>query len=344
LNNYLKYIKKPTSFNQTKEKPNAFDIDFYFFCKVNNFDYNNKDKDKYNSFKNIGLNGLIYHPKQLMNMFSKITLYNFLSNIYISCKINIEPIPIQNFVNKYLYNSSFDYLSNLLIKEKYRCLNNNYNILFLVFIGNEKIGIDLLEKIIEHKKINSEFNISICFNDDKIISSNKIKKMIKSNFDYYAIYKSKNMGTDITSTLLMYNEILKNHNFTHIYKFHTKSILPVYNELTNYLLKMPLDELIELKVENSNCIGSTNHYLNINSDGHNNILKTRYKQFIDMDKAFVAGTIFYAKNTVFNTVLDFVKNNNYRSYLFNNLYENNSINKDCSPIHFLERLFGVIKL
>jgi hypothetical protein len=41
-------------------------------------------------------------------------------------------------------------------------------------------------------------------------------------------------------------------------------------------------------------------------------------------------------------VCEFVKNNNFKCYLFNNLYENNSINKNYSPIHFLERLFGII--
>ena len=30
--------------------------------------------------------------------------------------------------------------------------------------------------------------------------------------------------------------------------------------------------------------------------------------------------------------------------LLNNLYENNSINVDFSPIHFLERLFGIINV
>jgi hypothetical protein len=58
----------------------------------------------------------------------------------------------------------------------------------------------------------------------------------------------------------------------------------------------------------------------------------------------VGGTIFYADSIVFEKVIDFIKNNNYRSYLLNSLYENNSINEDFSPIHFLERLFGIIKL
>ena len=63
-----------------------------------------------------------------------------------------------------------------------------------------------------------------------------------------------------------------------------------------------------------------------------------------MDYNFVAGTIFYCRSIVFEKVIQFMENNNYKSYLLNNLYENNSINKDYSPIHFLERVFGVVKL
>ena len=46
----------------------------------------------------------------------------------------------------------------------------------------------------------------------------------------------------------------------------------------------------------------------------------------------------------FESQLNYLVDNNYRSYFLNNLYENNCINKDYSPIHFIERLFGVIKL
>jgi hypothetical protein len=341
LNKYLKYIKKPENFNKNKEISNAFDIDFYFFCKANNFEYN-KTNIVCNYFKSIGMNGFIYHPKQLKNFFLNVSLYNFMNNIYISTELNFQPMTIQDFLNKYLYNSSFDFFTSLLIKKKYSCLNNNFDILFLVFIGNEEIGIDLIDKIIEHKKINSNFNISFCFNSDKILNSPIIKNAIKNNFDYYAIYKCKELGTDITPTLLMYNEIIKTHQFNHIYKFHTKSILKPYNELTNYLLKKSLDDLLVDRNLNCNCIGNPNHYLHIDLDVYNNKLKNQYNYKIDINCVFVAGTIFYTDNNTFYKVLDFVKNNNYRSYLLNNLYENNSINMDFSPIHFIERLFGII--
>jgi hypothetical protein len=152
------------------------------------------------------------------------------------------------------------------------------------------------------------------------------------------------MGTDITPTLLMYNEIVKLHKFDHIYKFHTKSILRDYNELTRYLLDNSLEELFRNKNLNCNCIGNPSHYLSVETDTFNNKLKNQYNSKFNSNKDFVAGTIFYAEDIVFNKVVEFIKNNNYRSFFLNNLYENNSINNDYSPIHFLERLFGTILL
>jgi len=338
LDDYLKYIKKPTILNKNKEILNAFDIDLYFFCKANNFEYNKKISYKY--VNNVGLHGFIYHPKQLLNIFPNLLFYKFLDNIYIfqNKKINT----VQDFLNKNLYNLDFNIISEILIKKIYSCLNNNYNILLLVFIGNEKIGIDLIKRIIKYKNIQYEINISFCFNSYTIMNSSKIKNLIKNNFDFYAIYKSKDLGTDITPTLLMYNEISKNHKFTHILKFHTKSIIPIYKKLTNYLLSESIEKLLLNKIENCNCIGEPSQYINLFNDIYNNKLKDLNSSFIDTNKQFVGGTIFYAPNIVFEKVLDFLKTQNFRMYLLNNLYENNSINKDFSPIHFLERLFGVI--
>jgi hypothetical protein len=172
----------------------------------------------------------------------------------------------------------------------------------------------------------------------------QIKKLIRENFDFYAIYYSNEFGTDITPTMLMYNDIIKKHNVKHILKFHTKTISDLYNNLTDFLLSNPIYKILENKNPYSNCIGPFHSYINIKDDKFNNMLKNKYKDNIHENYSFVAGTIFYTKNEVFNKVLEFIKKNNYRSYLLNNLYENNSINYDFSPIHFVERLFGTIKL
>jgi hypothetical protein len=340
IEEYLDFIKKPKSFNKNNEISNAFDIDLYFFCRANNFEYTNINV-ALNYVKTIGLHGLIYHPKQVKNIYPDVVFYEFMNNIYVFHTNTIYTL--QNFIDKYVYNVDFDILSEVLIKKKYSCLNDNLDLLILVFIGNEDIGIDLLKRIIKYKNMQI-FNISICFNSSKLLNSDKLKKLIKSNFDFYSIYQCKEMGTDITPTILMYNEIIKKHTFKHILKFHTKSIQDIYLYLTNYLLSMPVKKLLLQKIDESNCIGHPSYYTDLTSDIFNNNLKRQHVSKIDINKKFVAGTIFYIPNEVLNSVLNFIKKNNYRSYLLNNLYENNSINLNYSPIHFLERLFGIINL
>jgi hypothetical protein len=72
-------------------------------------------------------------------------------------------------------------------------------------------------------------------------------------------------------------------------------------------------------------------------------LKIEYKDQLHTDYSFVGGTIFYCPAYVFDKTLSFMKQD-YKKYIFNNLYENNSINQEYSPIHFLERVFGTIKI
>ena len=141
----------------------------------------------------------------------------------------------------------------------------------------------------------------------------------------------------------MYNDIKKSHHFPHIIKLHTKRIKAHYVKLTKYLLSMPLKTLIKNKHNDCNCIGVPENYISLKNDIYNKTLQSRYKSQMKMT-TFVAGTIFYTTDAVFDSVLSFIKTNNYREYLLNNLYENNSINKDYSPIHFLERVFGIIKI
>jgi len=341
LDKLLVFNRQPLTFNINQQRENAFDIDLYFFCKANNIEYTN-DINALNYLKKIALDGFIYHSKQLLNIYPNCLFYTFLNDIYVINKFNVTPL--YQFVNKNLYNSSFNILSNLLINKKYSCLNDNYDILLLVFIGDENIGIDLIERIIKYKYIQNNFNVAFCFNH-KIQNIAIIKELITNNFDFYAIYKSKELGSDIIPTLLMYEDIMKTHKFQHIFKFHTKTINNHYLNLTNFLLSTPLIDLInqnESLLFTSNCIGDPNYYINIHVDYFNDILKQKHSSKIDFNKKFIAGTIFYTSSIVFDSVLNFVKNYNYRSFLLNNLYENNAINKDFSPIHFLERLFGVI--
>jgi len=341
LNKYLIYKNLGTWLNKNHQIANAFDIDNYFFCRANNIEYKS-DLIVLEYIKNIGLDGFIYHPKQLFNIFPDAKLYRFLDNIYVYHRRQV--LTIQEFANKYLYNSTFDYLCDELLKKKYDTINDNYDTYLLVFLGNETVAIDLLKRIIKYKTLKADFNIAFCINTSSIKDKTEIKQLVRDNFDFYAIYYSKEFGTDITPTILMYNDIIKTHNIKHIIKLHTKTITDMYDNLTNFLLDRPFEELMKEKQDNCNCIGPPDLYRPLYHDSFNRQLQEKYSDQIHGTHSFVMGTIFYTENATFQRVLGFIKNNNYRPYLFNNLYENNSINQEFSPIHFLERLFGVIRL
>ena len=337
IKEYLSYVKLSSSLDKTNFIPNAFDVDITFCNLVNKLNFKKKEEIlKY--IKSTGLKGYIYHPKQIVNIYSSVKFYTIINNVYVKYSNNFYKA--DNFVDKFIYKLSYDDLASKLICKKYEKFNKNISLLVLVFIGNEERGIDLIEKLIVYKKT-QRMNVSFCFNSLTVMNSLKLK--IKNFFQNYAIYSSNDLGTDITPTLLMYDDISKNYQFEHIIKLHTKSINDHYEDLTNYLLSVPLKTLC-LKKLNSNCVGNENFYTILKNDIFNKQLLFAHHKYINVEKTFVAGTIFYCENIVMKKVLDFVKNNNFKSYLLNNLYENNSINSNYSPIHFLERLFGVINI
>ena len=136
----------PKDMDQTPRITNAFDIDIDFFCKINKFEYTDQ-KSALSIFDNKGMSGCIYHPKQLLNYFSNIIFIKFLEEFYVFHGNTIHSLP--EFTRNHMYDSSFDYLCDLSIVNKFDTLNDNYKLIILVFIGNEELGIDLINYIIK---------------------------------------------------------------------------------------------------------------------------------------------------------------------------------------------------
>jgi hypothetical protein len=338
-NNITDYIQKycgKVDIDYIISKNNGIEIDLNFYKQANNIELYSKD-DVLNNFYENGINGLIYHPKQLINIYNNIEIITFNELIYV--KYDNLIYQLNKFVEKFVYNKSFDELNNILIKEKHNSLNENIPLLLIIFIGDEFIGDNLLEKIINYKKI-EDFNIAICFNSNDIYQSLNFK--IQNSFQYNVIYISNEFGNDIVPTLLMYYNIKKNYKFDHIIKLQTKTNNLIFNELTDFLLTKKVEELLKKKIKNSNCVGLDKYYMSLKEDSFNKDLVKKYTNNILHDNYFVVGTIFYCKPLIFDLIINFIKYNNYGAYLFNNMYDNNSIFQNNSYVHFLERLFGII--
>ena len=186
-----------------------------------------------------------------------------------------------------------------------------------------------------------DYAVSFCLHYD--IVDNFIE-IIQTNFDNYAIYSSNEFGNDITPTMLMYNNIIQTQpHFEYIIKLHTKTN-HLYDDLVSFLLNCTLDELIHKKdtLTNCNCLG--NKYIKIKNDPFNKKLYKKYKDIINPKKqTFVEGTIFFTHAMCLNKTNDFIKKN-YYIFFISNMYDNNSVNRDNSYVHFLERLFCVISM
>lgn len=320
----------------------SFDIDLVFFKHMNNL-HDKSNVELMDEFIKRGMKGLIYHPQQIYNIYPSCKILKK-DNSFLIAYNGVNTV--NNFLNKYI-RIPYDNMRRQIIQNVCNLMDKTFDILIIVFIGNEKRGIEIIEKIINFKKYNYHSNVAFCFNSYTILNNKIIKEAIKSHFKNYSIFISKNMGTDITSTLFMYDYITMNLKYIpkHIYKLHTKSIQPDFSELTDFLLNKSLKDLLTYKRSDSNCIGNPNFLTHIvNDDRFNNELKENFKHYLNMDSYFVSGTIFYTDHETMNSVLKFIKSNDPKIFYLNNLYENNSMNVNCSPIHFLERLFGCIKV
>jgi hypothetical protein len=338
-NNYKEFLNRHEfdSFYHAFLKKNHIDFDFEFYKEANNINSNISNNELIDHIHNYGVSGLIYHPKQLLNIFPNINIFKIDDKIYI--KYNNKNIKLNKFIKKYIYSKTFDELCNKLIKNIYNNLCSS-SLLLLVFIGYVDIGEKLINKIIKYKSIEN-FNISFCFNSLKIY--NNFKNKIDKNFTNYSIYISHEFGNDITPTLLMYNEIKKKYVFNHIIKLQTKSYEEQMNELTDFLLSKKLNVLISSKRNDCNCIGIDKYYMKIKDDIFNQELIEKFNDKINNDYSFIIGTIFYTDSITFNNVLYFIKNNDTNGFLLNNLYDSNRIIYKKSYVHYLERLFGIIK-
>ena len=252
---YLKYSNKllPYKYVLKKIEPiiyfdNCFNVDVDFYKYINNINLDFNSTLKHISEYGIS-NGLIYHPKQINNLYPELQIYFYKKQYY------IEAIELKEFVENNIYNKTFENFMEDLIDIEYSNITDS-ELLILVFIGGETIGIKLLDKIIN---FNKKYCIGFCFNNYQIYL--KLKNTIMGNFNNCCVSISKNYGNDIIPTLQLYWYLNKNIKFEYVIKTHTKSDEQWFNELNDYLFADKYETN-----NNCNCIGNPEYYLDINDD------------------------------------------------------------------------------
>jgi hypothetical protein len=310
---------------------NLFDFDIKFMKQGYNLhDYNDDEIVKY--IKEHNHNDHIFHPKQLYNLFNDAIKILICKNDYIWIEYEHTLYKLEDFL-KHIESYSYDTYKKLCIQE---IENNNFTenkLLILLFIGSVD-SIDVIIKYLIHYRNLETFSLAFCVNYKLITIALPI---IQKYFTNYIIYSSNEFGNDITPSLLMYDEIINKYNFEYIIKVHTKSYKYLFNESLNFLFNSNLETLLLKKIEKCSSINSI--YMKYDFDKHNELLYLKYKDLFKNSDYFVPGTIFLTKKSVIDNALQFLKDN-YKTIFYQNMYDNNSINRHYSYVHFMERLFG----
>lgn len=329
-------------------KPNGIKFDIEFYKYVNNLQYFDDD-DALKHIHNHGImNGLIYHPQQLSNALSKETnIYRINDGLYVRTtdisKSNNDDffIDLRIFVEMNLYNKTYDdFVSSIKVIESKIVRDEKINLLLCIFVGDLNVGYELLNRIPAYGK-KEKFYIGITFRNIQLYK--KLSHIIKDKMNNYVLFVNNEYGNDITPSLQVYNYFKKNYNFDYVIKLHTKTLKDHFEACVDYVLSKSLNELCSLLDTNKcNCVGNPNFYLDSKNDIHNAEYKNIYAKLIGNNKCFVATTNFFTTTVNMDKILDFIRNNFPSSYFLNNMYDTNHVNRTNSPVHFLERLFGII--
>jgi hypothetical protein len=315
--------------------PNFIKIDKTFYSHVNNVNQNIDNHISENAF----INGLIYHHQQLENIFGNILFYQYKTNIYI--EINDKLYLLKDFIYHNLYSKSFDFFINNITNLVDRLQDSN--LLILVFIENKMSAYEIITKL---KKYNENYSLGICFHksladNEKLM--NKYYQIIEKNFFNYALYTCNPYGNNLIPSIMMYNDINKKITFNSVIKIQSSNKSHFLHQSISYLFKKSESELNEMSEQSgTNCIGDIGLIHQMYDDMLNINLLIKYKGCLKKKATHIIGGTFYCNKKIFDKIIEFMKLSNYKSYFLNNMLDINIVNKNNSPVHFLEKLFGYI--
>ena len=344
-NNIITYIKRKSNYKQILREmrlrkmyviPNLIKIDLNFFSIINSI---SKNENIFDCLEKEGfLEGKMYHPNQLFNLIGY--KYNILIDEKNKLHLQNENriIELSSFVNNVIYGRLFyEYLENIqfLYHDGRDC-----KLYILLFIGSETNVKLILEYLIKYNKI-EDFGLSICFKNERLF--NMYMNDFTIHFQNILMYRLKDQeyGNDIIPTIMMFHHCYKLVKFDYIIKIHTKNNINWIKFNLDYITKKKMNDLKDL-LKNNNTICHSNFMIPIKKDKFNKILIEKYGNYINFDKSFCAGSIFFTHISVYHKIIDFLRKNQYQSFFNQTMYESNIILEQNSPIHFLERLFGTI--
>lgn len=320
------YFNKKTiwfllTFKKLKNNPNVIDFDFNFCRQANDLIMNNFKIQKY-IYNNVAFQGLIYHPKQLFNMYDNLNiLQDNNNNLFV--KLKNDYYYLSDFCDSIYQRDLDSFLCDFKIINLPRKINNK-KILIILFWGNNNIGLEILRKI---TSFSFDFNLLI---------------VVRNNIDFkfnkkFIIIKTKEYGNDIIPSIIGFNFAQKITNFEYVIKLQTKSEASWRNPLINFFCDKNLTTL-ENELHDKEFICHKKFRTKITDA----VIDKKLFRNLNIDNSyFPAGSIFMSRKSKFNGILNFMENYGHLQYFLQNMYDTHLVLFRFSPIHFLERLVGV---
>ena len=169
VDKYIMYKKRilPSqvniNLNMLYSRNNHFDIDFSFYKTVNklNIPVNSITELCYH-FNNFGIYGMIYHPRQLLNIYPEIKIYNFYDKIVV--KHEDKFYECNGFINKNVYKKSLDDFKDMSLFKIYNSNFTNSNIDSFQFSNASDLAYEIIdnpnETNLNFSSVNSSVNSS----------------------------------------------------------------------------------------------------------------------------------------------------------------------------------------
>jgi hypothetical protein len=237
---------------------------------------------------------------------------------------------------KTMHETSLDYYMThvkVIVEKKHDC-----KVLILLHIGNISIGLSMLEYIREH------YTDNYCLCVNLIMDSNTIIEYIVNNFSNHIITQTPNLGSDIGSSVLVYTYIKTQMRFEYIIKLHTKTDTEWRDTMMKCLINQGTEQILEIMDTNKQIkmCGSMVYTYAIHQNKEfwvNDLLKKLYTHKLKNPK-FVGGTCFLTIPEVMDRAIGTFSE--YMNAMFMlPFYYDNALFRDNSPMHAMERVFGI---
>lgn len=327
------FKKQILNYLSTKPCVLPFKFDGKFISKFYNINVN----DIYTYYYYCGYRYIIPNSETLKTMFDDIILYERPTNIYVLYKNKYYAGT--KFVDTYIKNPKDIFKQKISTNKHFD--KTEYDLVILLFVGNNDIGKDMINKLYQNKSYQAN-NVLLAIVTLKNVIDVDFYTTISKCFKQYVIFELPcNFGSDITPSVLAYEVLCGMIKFKTILKLHTKT----NNDWRNGLLVPFIEnssEYLQSLLTNDIGIVASKHVKviqNINRGFNHLLLSDLYSNDVSAYD-FAAGSMFLCSKIYFDKCMEKI-NEIMESLLYMQYYDVNYLFFTHSPAHTVERIFGI---